>query len=320
MDNKNLIRYVYGGVTIISLVTLTYLLSNVSLMNNKGEKKKEPPLTSKEKDLLSKASEIPLYDEPVLLSSTSSPLTTRVKKESENIETKEEIKEVIDEKEMTNNEKTPPVIHLSKEQEEYAASSEFSKNGQIAFSNNSYEEAIDLYTKALKLLPSSQDFKDSRKVLLNNRAAAYEKLSKYPQVIQDCQDGLTLEPLYTKLLVKLARSNQNINNLDQALFYYTVVETLCQFRNEESKYGNEMSEILNHLIKNEVDKEWKDKVGASSSSSKRGLPKKYFLNFYFNSFQGFTLNKEFNKVLSLYILFIYLFLSNSHSFIHLLEI
>ena len=82
------------------------------------------------------------------------------------------------------------------------------ESGKNAFKNKSYDEAVKIYSEALKL------DKDSP-IWYSNRAMAYTKLEKWSQSLTDCNRGLSLHP-EGKIMVKLLwRKGVSLINLSQ---------------------------------------------------------------------------------------------------------
>lgn len=68
------------------------------------------------------------------------------------------------------------------------------------FKNNQAEEAIDLYTEALKICPLKAS--KERAVLFGNRAAAKIKLDSKKTAIDDCSKAIELWPEYVRALLR----------------------------------------------------------------------------------------------------------------------
>ena len=70
--------------------------------------------------------------------------------------------------------------------------------GNKAFEQGNFEEAIDLYTKAID--------QQSNHVYFANRANAYLELRKYAECIADCDKAIAIEPSYSKSYFRKAKA------------------------------------------------------------------------------------------------------------------
>jgi tetratricopeptide (TPR) repeat protein len=71
-------------------------------------------------------------------------------------------------------------------------------------------DAVDAYTLALNLAPS-----DAR--LFANRAAAFMRLKRWPDMLADADGALALEPANVKALLRRAEALRNMGLRHQAL-------------------------------------------------------------------------------------------------------
>ncbi|KAL2360753.1 hypothetical protein RJZ56_006361 [Blastomyces dermatitidis] len=85
--------------------------------------------------------------------------------------------------------------------------------GNAAFKARKYQEAIDVYTKALEVDPKNKDINSK---LLQNRAQAYLNLSNYDKAIEDCTDALKLDPSYVKAQRVRAKAYGASGNWEEA--------------------------------------------------------------------------------------------------------
>ncbi|PWN31010.1 putative mitochondrial precursor protein import receptor tom70 [Jaminaea rosea] len=74
--------------------------------------------------------------------------------------------------------------------------------GNKAYQERRFEPAIDLYTKAIAAQPLA--------VFFSNRAACYSNLSKYREVIKDCDSALAMDPAYIKALNRRAVAQEHL--------------------------------------------------------------------------------------------------------------
>lgn len=74
--------------------------------------------------------------------------------------------------------------------------------GNKAYQERRFEEAINLYTKAIAASPLA--------VFFSNRAACYSNLSRYREVIADCNSALEKDPAYIKALNRRAVAQEHL--------------------------------------------------------------------------------------------------------------
>jgi len=87
---------------------------------------------------------------------------------------------------------------------------EMRRRGNEAFTAKNYEEANQLYSKALELEPSNH-------VLYSNRSAAKLNLGKNEEALQDALEALTIDPTYLKAYQRVISSHRALGNLEDAL-------------------------------------------------------------------------------------------------------
>lgn len=90
---------------------------------------------------------------------------------------------------------------------------QFKLKGNEAFNKNDWSTAIEMYTKAINLVPS-----DSREaaVYLKNRAASYLKKEKYEDAIKDCDKSLEIVPNDPKTLFRRSQALESIERFEEA--------------------------------------------------------------------------------------------------------
>lgn len=109
----------------------------------------------------------------------------------------EYISEEIDENELAENEKSlsPEELEANKEK-----ANEMKLEANDLFKNSKTEEAIELYTDALKICPLKAT--KERAVLYGNRAAAKIKLGSKKTAVDDCTKAIELWPEYVRALLR----------------------------------------------------------------------------------------------------------------------
>ena len=81
-----------------------------------------------------------------------------------------------------------------------SAEAEAKKNaGNEKYKAADYYGAVDEYTAAIALEPRNPAY-------YGNRSAAYQMLSKFDKVIEDCEVALQLDPRFAKVFSRLAKA------------------------------------------------------------------------------------------------------------------
>lgn len=81
--------------------------------------------------------------------------------------------------------------------------------GNKQYSAGKYQDAVDLYTEAIKLNPAEHTY-------LGNRAAAYTMLKKYSEGLLDCKTAITSDPNFTKGYIRGAKCYVATGETDKA--------------------------------------------------------------------------------------------------------
>jgi DnaJ family protein C protein 7 len=108
------------------------------------------------------------------------------------------------------------------------------KEGNDAFQAGNAEEAIKAYTEALEVEPSHAA---GNTVLYANRAAAYMKLNKFNEAVNDCSKSIDLDENYVKAYTRRANAYMQLEKYEEAVRDYTKAQTL----------DSESAEIANQL-------------------------------------------------------------------------
>lgn len=139
---------------------------------------------------------------------------------------------------------------------------EFKKRGNDAYKNKNYKEAINYYTKALEIIPESDE---ERSVFFCNRAACHLFLDNVDEVIADCSSAIALKPKYVKAFNRRAQAYEKQGNLRKALYDYTAVCFIERFTNDGAQKAAER--VLAQLGKEGVVEHLKTKTPSLPSSS-----------------------------------------------------
>lgn len=124
-------------------------------------------------------------------------------------------------------------------------------DGNAKFKSGKFNEAIELYDKAIETCPKSNPIDLS--TFYQNRAAAYEQLKKWSSVKADCTAALALNARYVKALCRRAKANENMNDLTGSLEDITATCILEGFQNNSTlvfadRVLKELGEIFLRLL------------------------------------------------------------------------
>ncbi|XP_069496091.1 mitochondrial import receptor subunit TOM70 [Ambystoma mexicanum] len=144
--------------------------------------------------------------------------------------------------------------------------------GNKYFKAGKYEQAIQCYTDALSLCPTEK--KVDLSTFYQNRAAAYEQLQKWEDVIQDCTKAVGLNPRYVKALFRRAKALEKLDNKKQCLEDVTAVCILEGFQNQQSMLLAD--KVLKLLGKEKAKDKYKNREPL--------MPSPQFIKSYFSSF------------------------------------
>lgn len=100
---------------------------------------------------------------------------------------------------------------LAINQNEYIALYE---QGVLLFTDNNFEDAVDLFTKSIGIYKSSRTY--------NDRASCYRKLQKYDKAISDYMNAITLNTDLPFIYNNLASTYRKSEDLEKALGYYNL--------------------------------------------------------------------------------------------------
>ncbi|KAJ3276098.1 TOM (translocase of outer membrane) complex component [Terramyces sp. JEL0728] len=179
--------------------------------------------------------------------------------------TSQDAPEPVVEKEVKSPKTTTPVQESSNENVELA--SQAKALGNKFYAEQKYDKAIEQYTKAIDLAPTS--------VYYCNRAASYSNLGKYELVIDDCNKAIELDPKYIKAFHRRAVANEKLERLQDALNDFTVVCVLEGFQNQQSLAAPDR--ILKVIATAKARDVMKTKVAK--------MPSETFISAYMDSFR-----------------------------------
>ncbi|KAI9805627.1 MAG: TOM (translocase of outer membrane) complex component [Piccolia ochrophora] len=140
--------------------------------------------------------------------------------------------------------------------------------GNKAYGSKNYNEAIDLYGKAILCKPDP--------IFYSNRAACYNALGDWDQVITDTTAALSLDSEYVKALNRRANAYEHLQRYSEALLDYTASCIIDSFRNEHS------AQSVERLLKKVAEAKGK----AILDSKEKRLPSPTFVTNYLQSFRS----------------------------------
>uniref|UniRef100_A0A3B4B9A8 Uncharacterized protein n=1 Tax=Periophthalmus magnuspinnatus TaxID=409849 RepID=A0A3B4B9A8_9GOBI len=152
--------------------------------------------------------------------------------------------------------------------------------GNKYFKAGKYENAIQCYTEAISLCPTEE--KSDLSTFYQNRAAAYEQLSKWTEVVQDCSKAVELNPRYIKALFRRAKALEKLDNKKE---YVTAVCILEAFQNQQSMLLAD--KVLKQLGKEKAKEKYKNREPM--------MPSPQFIKSYFSSFTDDIISQPLQK-------------------------
>lgn len=115
--------------------------------------------------------------------------------------------------------------------------------GNELFKNDEALRAVEVYTEALNICPSTNS--KERAVLFGNRAAAKMKLSSIKSAIDDCTKAIELYPEYVRALLRRAKLYEQDDRLDEALTDYKRVNEIDPGQREAREAQMRLPPLIN---------------------------------------------------------------------------
>lgn len=148
----------------------------------------------------------------------------------------------------------------------------FKNQGNKFFKEGKFDKAIECYTEAIVVCPKENS--SELATFFQNRAAAFENLKNYREVIADCSRAIELNGNYVKALHRRAKAYELLEELKKCLHDITAVCILEGFQNQNSLV------VTDRVLK---------KLGKATAKEviktrKPTLPSKHFIRNYFVSF------------------------------------
>lgn len=139
--------------------------------------------------------------------------------------------------------------------------------GNKAYGDKSYNDAIELYGKAVLCKPDP--------IFYSNRAACYNALGSWEKVVEDTTAAINLDNEYVKALNRRANAYEHLEKYSEALLDYTASCIIDGFKNDQS------AQSVERLLKKVA--EAKGKVILEGKEKK--LPSPTFVTNYLQSFR-----------------------------------
>ncbi|SLM33579.1 mitochondrial import receptor subunit tom-70 [Lasallia pustulata] len=159
------------------------------------------------------------------------------------------------------------IVEALSEQERKEYATKLKVAGNKAYGDKSYNEAIELYGKAILCKPDP--------IFYSNRAACYNALGDWDKVVEDTTAAIALDSEYVKALNRRANAYEHLEKYSEALLDYTASCIIDGFRNEQS------AQSVERLLKKVA--EAKGKVILAGKEKR--LPSPTFVTNYLQSFR-----------------------------------
>ncbi|KAL6721405.1 TOM (translocase of outer membrane) complex component [Lecanora helva] len=153
------------------------------------------------------------------------------------------------------------------EEERKEYSTKLKVAGNKAYGDKSYNDAIDLYGKAVLCKPDP--------IFYSNRAACYNALGSWEKVVEDTTAAINLDNEYVKALNRRANAYEHLEKYSEALLDYTASCIIDQFRNDQS------AQSVERLLKKVAEAKGK----AILEGKEKKLPSPTFVTNYLQSFR-----------------------------------
>jgi tetratricopeptide (TPR) repeat protein len=152
-------------------------------------------------------------------------------------------------------------------QERKDIASKLKAAGNKSYGSKEYNNAIDLYTKAVQL--------QQNPIFYSNRAACYQAMGEWDKVIEDTTAALNLDAMYVKALNRRANAYEASEKYQEALLDYTASCIIDKFSNPSSQ------QKVEHLLQIVAQEKAQDMF----TKKEKKLPSVAFVGNYLNSFR-----------------------------------
>ncbi|XP_008553390.1 small glutamine-rich tetratricopeptide repeat-containing protein alpha [Microplitis demolitor] len=141
--------------------------------------------------------------------------------------------------------------------EEKAEAEKYKNEGNNLMGKGNVEEAIEQYTKAIKL--------DGRNaVYYCNRAAAYSKINNHREAIKDCKTALMIDQKYSKAYGRMGLAYSSLNEHKEAKECY---EKALELEPTNESYKNNL-----HLTEEKLAQQGVSNIGLGGAGNVAGFP------------------------------------------------
>ena len=117
------------------------------------------------------------------------------------------------------------------------------EKGNTCFKKGNYEEAVELYTNALKICATGD--KDMIVALHKNRAACWLKLKRHEDAISDCKTVIQLAPRDVKALYRLAQALEGKKQYSEAMKHIKHLLSIDPKNREAIEFAQKLIVLVN---------------------------------------------------------------------------
>ena len=135
---------------------------------------------------------------------------------------------------------------------------DFESLGNVAFKAQEWERAIEMFTKAIELDPTSH-------ILYSNRSAAYTRCGKYLQGFEDAQKTMALNPSYAKGQVRMDAALKGMGDMEAQMLAYMLAREVAPKSEDTLKQFTDLFAMMNSLGDTIPTKNGGKKAGEGSS-------------------------------------------------------
>ncbi|MCJ1362903.1 Mitochondrial import receptor subunit TOM70 [Acarospora aff. strigata] len=254
-ENKAVVYTIAGVAVVVTGAGVVYYLSD-----SRRETRPTDSIAAEEKKKQSKKDRRKAKKEAEDAKNEATPKSTaepeEVVKKTPTVETEDELPQV---------DETTVGTLSEQERKDYAA--KLKAAGNKAYGSKNYNEAIDLYGKAIICKPDP--------IFYSNRAACYNALGDWDKVVDDTTAALALDNEYVKALNRRANAYEHLERYSEALLDYTASCIIDGFRNEQS------AQSVERLLKKVAEEKGKSIL----AGKEKKLPSPTFVTNYLQSFR-----------------------------------
>jgi len=121
--------------------------------------------------------------------------------------------------------------------------------GNALFKKGKIEEAVKVYTTALRLCGSDAKEQAVKVAILANRAHCYRQLYNHKGCIKDCDMALTIDPMNVKCYIRRAQARESIEKYDLALEDFDAANRLAPGMEVAYKGANRVRNAIRAMKK-----------------------------------------------------------------------